>query len=528
VTSYDVVVPTTGRPSLTALLVSLAAVDGPLPERVLVVDDRPAGTGPSLALQPPGPIAGRTYLLRGDARGPAAARNAGWRAGAAEWVAFLDDDVLPVYGWRAALAADLRALDDDVVATQGRVRVLRDHARRPTDWERNVAGLEDARWATADMAFRRRALHAAGGFDERFPRAYREDSDLGLRLVAAGGRIVRGRRTVLHPVTDAGAWVSLHKQQGNADDALMHALHGRRWRERAGAPRGRLARHAVIAAAGGAAVAAAAAGRRALAGSAAAAWLAGTGELAWARIAPGPRTRDEVVRMALTSAALPFTATWHRGRGELRARRLARRPGPFPDRPEAVLLDRDGTLVDDVPYNGDPARVQLLPGVRDGLDRLRAAGIRLAVVSNQSGITRGLITREQVDAVNARLVELLGPLEPICVCPHDEAAGCACRKPAPGLVHEACARLGVAPDRCALIGDIGADVEAARRAGARPIVVPTPRTRREEVASAPERVTSFRAAVDRLLAGAPARTTAPLVRVGRSAHPSCRPTEAVA
>ena len=185
------------------------------------------------------------------------------------------------------------------------------------------------------------------------------------------------------------------------------------------------------AAAGLAAAGLAAAGRPRPALAAAAAWAAGTGELAWARIAPGPRDRDEVVTMLATSAALPFAATGWRVAGLATARRRARRPSATPAvPPAAVLLDRDGTLVEDVPYNGDPDRVRPLPGVRAALDRLRAAGVPLAVVSNQSGIARGRLTRAQVDAVNARVEALLGPLGPWLVCPHGPDDGCACRKPA--------------------------------------------------------------------------------------------------
>jgi len=143
-----------------------------------------------------------------------------------------------------------------------------------------------------------------------------------------------------------------------------------------------------------------------------------------------------------------------------------------------------------------------MPGAREALDRLRAAGVRLAVVSNQSGIGRGILTETQVAAVNRRIEDLLGPLGPWLVCPHAPDAGCDCRKPAPGLVLAAARRLGVEPERCAVVGDIGADVEAARAAGARGVLVPTPRTRREEVAAAPERADDLREAVDLLLGSA--------------------------
>jgi D-glycero-D-manno-heptose 1,7-bisphosphate phosphatase len=166
---------------------------------------------------------------------------------------------------------------------------------------------------------------------------------------------------------------------------------------------------------------------------------------------------------------------------------------------KAVLFDRDGTLVHDDPYNGEPAHVRPMPGARTALDRLRAAGVAVAVVTNQSGVARGLLTRDQVEAVNRRVEELLGPFAAWAVCPHGPDDGCGCRKPAPGLVAEAARRIGVEAEECALVGDIGADVEAAAAAGARGILVPTPVTRPEEVAAAPEVARDLLEAVDHLL-----------------------------
>ena len=186
-------------------------------------------------------------------------------------------------------------------------------------------------------------------------------------------------------------------------------------------------------------------------------------------------------------------------------------PGPAGGPLAAVLFDRDGTLVHDVPYNGDPEQVRPVDGAREALDRLRTAGIPTAVVSNQSGIARGLLTRAQVDAVHDRLAELIGPLGPVFVCEHGPGDGCACRKPAPGMVLAAAAQLGVAPADCALVGDIGADVGAALAAGARAVLVPTPVTRAEEVEAARAAgvpvVADLLAAVD-LLLGDRARTGA--------------------
>ncbi|WP_257234589.1 HAD family hydrolase [Streptomyces sp. JV178] len=152
--------------------------------------------------------------------------------------------------------------------------------------------------------------------------------------------------------------------------------------------------------------------------------------------------------------------------------------------PEAVLFDRDGTLVADVPYNGDPERVEPLPTAREAVATVRARGVPVGVVSNQSGVARGLLTYRQVDAVRRRVDALFGPFDVWAVCPHGPDDGCGCRKPAPGLVLAACARLGVRASRTIVIGDIGSDLAAARAAGARGVLVPTPVTRPEEITGA--------------------------------------------
>jgi beta-phosphoglucomutase-like phosphatase (HAD superfamily) len=123
--------------------------------------------------------------------------------------------------------------------------------------------------------------------------------------------------------------------------------------------------------------------------------------------------------------------------------------------------------------------------------------------------------------VNRRVEALLGPLGPVEYCPHGPEDGCACRKPRPELVLRAAARLGVDPRACAVIGDIGADVEAARAAGARGVLVPTARTRPAEVAGAAEVAPDLAAAIELLLdgrmPGAPAPV--PLVPARRDAAP---------
>jgi histidinol-phosphate phosphatase family protein len=457
-----------------------------------VVDDRRDRSAPLV-------VPAGVRVVSGRAAGPAAARNAGWRAGSAEWVAFLDDDVVPAPGWYEALQADLAAADFRVGGSQGNVIVPLPRDRRPTDHERDVAALATGAWITADMAYRRAALAAVGGFDERFPRPYREDADLAARVRAAGWRLERGARETRHPVGAADRWISVRRQAGNADDVLLRALYGPRWRDATEVPPGRRPRHLAITGAALAAVVAAVAGRRRIAVGAAAAWLAGTAELTWARVAPGPKTSDEVATMLATSVLIPPAAAWHWLAGwATLPRRLRRRPG---ERPAAVLFDRDGTLIADVAYNGDPARVVPLPGARRALRRLRSAGIPMAVISNQSGVARGLLTEAQVAVVNRRVEDLLGPIGPWLVCPHGPDDGCGCRKPASGLVRRAAELLAVEPCEVCVIGDIGADVEAARGAGARSILVPTAATRADEVGKAPEVVATIGGAVDMLLEG---------------------------
>src|SRR5205085_7381557 len=133
----------------------------------------------------------------------------------------------------------------------------------------------------------------------------------------------------------------------------------------------------------------------------------------------------EIVRMSVTSAVLPLSASWHVLRGHVRVARLRRaargRDTRREARLDAVLLDRDGTIVVDVPNNGDPRRVRPMPDARRALDRLRSAGVSLAVVSNQDAVARGALTLAQVRDVNRQIERVLGPFAAWFVCPH--AAG---------------------------------------------------------------------------------------------------------
>ncbi|QCQ91357.1 HAD-IIIA family hydrolase [Rhodococcus sp. SGAir0479] len=477
--SYTIVVPTVLRPSLHTLLAALARTAGPRPSEIVVVVDRPAA-GPHGGPESECGAVPVRWLSSGG-RGPAAARNRGWRVARDPWVVFLDDDVVVPHDWARRLAADLRPLGPEVAASYARIDVPAPVGRRPTDDERRTLSLQTARWITADAAVRRSALLAVGGFDERFPRAYREDADLALRLMAAGFTLTDGARVTRHPVGATRVLSSVRAQAGNADNALMRHRHGRGWRRRAGDGPGRSGRHAATTAVAAIALGAAATGRRRTLAIASTVWLAAVAQFAVRRIAPGPRTAREVAAMVATSALIPPVAVWHRLRGEvgvLRGGTVVRSPVL------AVLFDRDDTLIHDVPYLADHRAVQPVPGAHDVLARLRADGILVGVVTNQSGVATGRITVDQLRAVNDEVERRLGRFDTWQICTHADGGRCSCRKPLPGLVLRAAADLGVPPESCLMIGDTGADVEAARAAGAVGVLVPTARTLGREVVRA--------------------------------------------
>lgn len=148
----------------------------------------------------------------------------------------------------------------------------------------------------------------------------------------------------------------------------------------------------------------------------------------------------------------------------------------------AVFLDKDGTLVDDIPYNVDPALLALARNAGPALRLLRSLGYRLYVVSNQSGVARGLFEEAALAPLFAGLEALLAgegvTLDGIFWCPHHPqgvtapyALECVCRKPRPGMLLRAAARDGVSLAASWMVGDILDDVEAGRRAGCRTALI---------------------------------------------------------
>lgn len=141
----------------------------------------------------------------------------------------------------------------------------------------------------------------------------------------------------------------------------------------------------------------------------------------------------------------------------------------------AVFLDRDGTLIHDAGYLGDPALVRVLPGVPEALRSLKAAGFRNVIVTNQSGIGRGYFTGNDFLLVQTRMLEILGPdlIDATYFCPDHSAEPSARRKPGPAMVFEAAADLALDLARSWFIGDKAIDVQCGRNAGARAILVLT-------------------------------------------------------
>jgi D-glycero-D-manno-heptose 1,7-bisphosphate phosphatase len=174
----------------------------------------------------------------------------------------------------------------------------------------------------------------------------------------------------------------------------------------------------------------------------------------------------------------------------------------------AVFLDRDGTIIHDAEYVRDPRDVELLPGAARAIARLNAQGLPAIVVTNQSGIARGLLTRDDYDAVQGRLAELLAAegarIDASYVCPHhpDFTGVCDCRKPSTLLYRQAATEHAIDLRRSTFIGDRWRDVAPALELGGRGILISGPSTPGEELQRTPakvEVVSSLEDAVERLL-----------------------------
>jgi glycosyltransferase involved in cell wall biosynthesis len=258
------------------------------------------------------------YLRPDGTRGPAGARNAGWRAARGTLVAFTDDDTLPDPLWlrEGELAMNARGR----VAAWGRVHVP--PPARMTDNARNTAGLENAVFVTANAFVLREALERVGGFDERYRRAWREDTDLYFALLAAypadGAIVAAPRALVLHPVRDARFLVSVGQQANMAFDALLYKKYPALYDRHIGF-RHPPANYVAIALATLVALAAAPFSGRV----AAAAALVAVGlivRFALRRLRGLDKSPAQVADMLLSSVAIPYVSLYWRLAGALRWR----------------------------------------------------------------------------------------------------------------------------------------------------------------------------------------------------------------
>jgi GT2 family glycosyltransferase len=314
----SVVVPTYRRPELLQrCLEALAQQRMPAGSyEVIVVDDGHSDqTRDQVAAQARRwPYGTLTYLRPDGGRGPARARNCGWRAARAALVAFTDDDTLPQRDWLAQGVSALRAAPR-LCALGGRVVVpRRDGDPAPSDHERMTRGLENARFVTANAFVRREALEWVGGFDERFLRAWREDADLQFRLEHEVGTVGRCESAVVvHPVRDEPWGVSLRQQKNVYYDALLYRKHPRRYR-RDIRPVPPWDYYAIVLATLFA-LAASLVQLGGLAVASAAVALGLVARLALRRLRGASHAPGHVLEMVVTSALIPFISVWWRLRG---------------------------------------------------------------------------------------------------------------------------------------------------------------------------------------------------------------------
>lgn len=318
----SVVVPTYKRARLLHRCLNALVAQDLSPElyEIIVVDDaRSDETGAfvaAFARNYEGRPAVRYLRPPEGTRGPAAARNAGWKAAQSELIAFTDDDTIPAHNW---LSEGLRAMRGEVSAAWGDVMVPL--PERPTDAERNTAGLDGAEFVTANCFVRREAIAAVGGFDEQFQRAWREDSDLYFTLLERGLRVISAPAAiVIHPARTAPPGTCVKQHRNLFFDALLYKKHPRLYREKiASSPP--LLYYTIVALAllcGAAMIA----GFPTVAAGAAAGWAALTAALAVRRLIGLTTVWREVADILTTSLVIPFVAVYWRLAGALHFRVL--------------------------------------------------------------------------------------------------------------------------------------------------------------------------------------------------------------
>ncbi len=314
----SVVIPTYKRPDLLARCLDAVLAQSIDADRfeVVVIDDGASVETEAVVRERQRRNRGPTlhYRATEGRQGPAVARNRGWRAARGRIIAFTDDDTVPDVDW---IAEGVRALVAPAVAVHGRIVVPTPEL--PTDYERNTRGLERAGFVTANCLVLRSALEAIGGFDERFRRAWREDSDLYFSLIEQVGPVVPApKAVVVHPIRPARRGECLRQHANLIFDALLYKKHPKMYRRLIGAyaPIG----YYVAVTASAVAVIALGAGARTTALTSALLALLPIVHLAYRRLrGTSPRAADRLEVLA-TSVAIPFVALYWRLRGAWRFR----------------------------------------------------------------------------------------------------------------------------------------------------------------------------------------------------------------
>lgn len=313
--AVSIVVPTCRRPELLnrCLQFLVRQEFDPKQYEIIIANDKP--DAPVQALVHRWQLAMEhpriRYIAVRNGRGPAAARNCGWRAARGDIIAFTDDDTQPdpewlIHGWKA--------MQQDVVAAWGFVRVPL--PAEPTDYELDASHLEGAEFVTANCFVRRTALQALGGFDERFTAAWREDADMYFSLCALGRVGYAPSAVVVHPIRPAPWGVSLSQQRKVLFDALLFKKHPQRYRQKVRA--GPRWNYYVAVAMLLLMLVSALARMPMLFGFAAAVWLGITMHFCWRRLRGTTHRASHVVEMIVTSVLIPPLSVFWRLAGSFK------------------------------------------------------------------------------------------------------------------------------------------------------------------------------------------------------------------
>lgn len=256
-----------------------------------------------------------SYMALDRRRGPAAARNAGWRKAASPWIAFTDDDCIPHEYWLRDLCRQARTLPaGSAFALTGKTHVPL--SRDPTDYERNIAHLETAEFITANCLCSRVALVQTGGFDERFTMAWREDSDLQFNFIEHDIPIYPAPARVTHPVRRRPWGGSVKEEKKGIFNALLYKKYPRLYRERI--EKKPLWHYYLAVFSIALLVVGIATALPAVAWVGVTTWVTLTLRFARLRLRHTSRTFMHVSEMIVTSACIPVLSTWYRLYGACR------------------------------------------------------------------------------------------------------------------------------------------------------------------------------------------------------------------